>query len=249
MLRSVLTKFPVMSIRSASSMVAKFEQSAATLPMREAVRYTNKNMKWTAHDVKRYADAHANALLEYGFQTGDAIAVMLPDGAEKHVTLLAAAKMGMKVYDIDTTLSSVTDMRKVLADSSCKAIYFEPTNEVQDNLKLLRKSIPEFFYYDDSHGQFFHSKHFPTLKFFIHTGFDVEQGCLTYKSLFLHNPATSAVDTVAASLKDTVPFYSAVQVGKSGVTVGALKTQGEVVDLPAFSFLKKLVSNQYFELP
>ena len=33
-------------------MVAKFEDSVAGLPMREAVRYTTKNLKWTAADVK-----------------------------------------------------------------------------------------------------------------------------------------------------------------------------------------------------
>lgn len=236
------------NVRLASSLVAKFEDSVASLPLREAVRYTTKNMKWTANDVKRYADAHANALLEYGFKSGESIAVFLPDSAEKHVTLLAAAKMGLKVYDVDTTLSSVADMRKVLAETNCKAIYFEPTTETQDNLKLLRKSIPEFFYYDDSHGQFFHSKHFPALKFFIHTGFDVEQGCLAYKSLFLHNPAVSAVDSVVSTVKDNAPYYASVT-AKGGLAVGAVKTQGEVAELPPFSFMKKLVSNVYFENP
>ena len=60
----------------------------------------------------------------------------------------------------------------------------------------------------------------------------------------------SAVDAVVTGLKDSAPYYSAVAVGKSGgVTVGPVKTQGEVADLPAFAFLKKLVTNQYFETP
>ena len=59
---------------------------------------------------------------------------------------MAAAKIGLKVYDIDTKISSVTNVREFLAASQCKMIYFEPVNEFQDNLKILRKSIPELFY-------------------------------------------------------------------------------------------------------
>jgi len=29
---------------------------------------------------------------------------------------------------------------------------------------------------DDARGQFFHSKYYPNLKFFVQTGFDYEQG-------------------------------------------------------------------------
>lgn len=134
------------SRRAASSLVAKFEDSVSSLPMREAVRYTGKNIKWTAGEVKEFADSHANALLEHGFTKGDTLALWLPDSAEKHITLLAAAKIGIKVVDIDTTLSTVPELRQVLAAASCKALFFEPTTSTQDNLLMLRKAIPEFFY-------------------------------------------------------------------------------------------------------
>jgi hypothetical protein len=38
--------------RSQSTLLAQFNESVAQLPMREAVRYTEKNMKWTAGQVK-----------------------------------------------------------------------------------------------------------------------------------------------------------------------------------------------------
>lgn len=37
--------------RLSSSIIKQFEKKVAELPMREAVRYTGKNMKWTAQDV------------------------------------------------------------------------------------------------------------------------------------------------------------------------------------------------------
>ncbi len=38
---------------------------------------------------------------------------------------------------------------------------------------------------DDSYGQFFHSKHFPALKFFIQSGFEVELGQCAMKFKYL----------------------------------------------------------------
>ena len=91
---------------------------------------------------------------------------------------------------------------------------------------------------DDTHGQFFHSKHFPNLKYFIQTGFDAEigntitnyyclllfnlsclkklyVGCLTYKSLFLPNPPVSEVEKVAPTLSDSTPAYYSITKSKS----------------------------------
>ena len=86
--------------------------------------------------------------------------------------------MGMKVADFDLNISTVHDLRKSLQLSNCKAIFFDPVSETQSNLLLLRKAIPELYEYDDTHGQIFHSKHFPNLKYFIQTGFDAEMGTL-----------------------------------------------------------------------
>lgn len=70
-------------MRLVSSLVNPFEQSVANLPMREAVRYTTKNMKWSAGDLNRQANNQANALLEHGFTPGDTVAIWLNESAEK----------------------------------------------------------------------------------------------------------------------------------------------------------------------
>lgn len=235
------------SSRAASTLVSQFSASVSSLPAREAVRYTEKNLKWTAEEFAGYVDAHANALLEQGFASGEVIGVWLPDSPEKHVTLMAAAKMGLLVVDFDE-VSTVEDLRAILGSAAIKALFFEPTNETQDNLLLLRKAIPEFFYYDDSHGQQFHSKHFPSLQYFIHTGFDIEMGCLNYKSLFLHHPEESYVEATAGTTKDDTPLYSVAkaQGGVCKITVKA--SHAQVLDQASWGFAKKIVSKEYFEL-
>lgn len=60
--------------------------------------------------------------------------------------MLAAVKAGMKVVEIDPSINNVQDLREALKLANCKAIYFEPVTETQDNLLLLRKAIPEFYH-------------------------------------------------------------------------------------------------------
>lgn len=58
---------------------------------------------------------------------------------------MAAAKIGLKIIDVDTALTSVSEIRSFLAASNCKAIFFNPEDENHNKLLLLRKAIPEFF--------------------------------------------------------------------------------------------------------
>jgi len=201
-------------------------------------------MKWTAADVKMYADAHANALLEHGFQFGDTVGVWLPDCAEKHITLLAAAKMGLKVVDFDPKISTVADLRAALGQAQCRALFFEPVSAAQDKLLLLRKAIPEFYHFDDTFGQAFHSKHFPNLQYFVHTGFDLEMGCLNYKSLFLRDPPASHVEEAKHKLADDLPLYAKGS-AKGGDLVWT--AQKEVLGVEEWRFADKLIKKEYFE--
>lgn len=182
----------------------------------------------------------------------------------QHVTLVAAAKAGLKVVDIDTSITDINDIRKSLSLANAKAIYFKPEHGEHNYLKLLRKSIPEFFDCrlihlliphsfrfsctdDDSRGQFFHSKYFPSLKFFIHLGFDNEVGCLNFKELFLRHPTTNYVHAVSANTSDETPVYSQILKGANGVELSAFVAHGHVLETANWSFANKIVNKQYFE--
>lgn len=45
-------------------------------------------------------DAHANGLLDIGINSGDTIGIWMDECPERHVSLLACAKAGLKVADI-----------------------------------------------------------------------------------------------------------------------------------------------------
>ncbi len=119
----------------------------------------------------------------------------------------------------------------------------EPKDDDSDRLMLLRKSIPEFYeckncivicylcwvaHYliifhlfvfcfissdDDSQGQWFHSKYYPSLKYFLHTGFDIQLGCLNFKHWFLNNPTDKRLDARKNGLTSDMPLYCQILAG------------------------------------
>ena len=102
------------------------------------------------------------------------------------------------------------------------------------------QSPPHPYADDDKNGQDIHSKHFPSLKYFVHTGFDIEMGCLNYKSLFLSDPVTSLVDSASKAVTDELPLYARA-------SSLSFVSQSKALDEAAFGFAKKLIAKQYFE--
>lgn len=234
--------------RNASTLVSSFESSIAKIPIREAVRYTKKNMKWTADEFRHFTDSHANYWIDHDFKAGETVAVWFPDCAEKHVVLMTAAKLGLHVVEIDNKLREVSDLRTALKLADAKMIYFDHVDDTHDKLKQLRKTIPEFFHYDDQHGQLFHSKYFPSLRFFVQSGFDVQIGCLTYKGCFLPNPLGHKLKTYQEATSDDQLLYSHITKDSSGKIVKSSYNHGEVLALEQWYFAKKIVQREYFEV-
>eukprot|EP01035_Chromulina_nebulosa_P018614 gene18614-24345_t len=217
--------------------------------MREAAFYKAKNLKWTAEYFKSIVDAHANAILDLDIIPTDKIAIWLPDKAEKHVALLAAVHSGVTVIDVDQdAIQTVEDLRQFLKIAKCRAIYFDVTTSSLSCINLLRKAIPEFFYYDDTKGQYFHSKHFPELKYFIHTGFDLEMGCINFKNLYITDPLLkNNLAIVADEITDDTPAYAKAIKGSNGWEIGPIVTHKSLGDIPSFYFAKNLIQQEYFE--
>jgi len=251
MMSIVFRRFPLKphhAGRSVSSLVANFDKAIAENPQREAVRYKEKNIKWTAQTANRIIESHANVLLDrdYDFDVSTCVAHWLPEGPEKHFTSLSAAKCGLKVFDIDVSINTVDNLRACLKASDCRLILFCPED---DRLLLLRKAIPEFYYYNDTHGQWFHSKYYPNLKFFLHTGFDIEMGCLNLKRWRLPTDDTSVeLRQRMQLLSDDLPLYRRATTDAAGaLSISPWYTHAEVAKDKKFILADKISHKEYFE--
>lgn len=60
--------------------------------------------------------------------------------------MLSCARMGMNVVEIDESVNTVNSLRKALTAGKLRTLVFCPEIEdISNNLKLLRKTIPEFY--------------------------------------------------------------------------------------------------------
>ena len=162
--------------------------------------------------------------------------------------MTAAAMLGLKIFEVSPSdVKSVADLRQALSLSSCKALFFAPHFADADNLMLLRKAVPEFYYYDDEYGHSFHSKIFPNLKLFIQTGKDIEAGCLNYNNQFL--PSKPAlVDAVLPKLSDDLPLFSTISKKNDTMVASPIITQSKVTESVSWKFAHNLIKKQYFEV-
>mmetsp|Transcript_22318 Transcript_22318/g.32499 ORF Transcript_22318/g.32499 Transcript_22318/m.32499 type:complete len:250 (+) Transcript_22318:89-838(+) len=249
MQRMILCSLGRRNCRQASTLVSKLDTAVKDLPHREAVRYTDKNVKWSAHEFNAHVDGHAQALLDYGFSPGIPILNWMHDNKVKHVSLLSAAKLGLQVTEMDGAINTVAEVRKVLALSNCRMVVFDPDSEGVNRLELLRMAIPEFYHYDDEMGQWFHSKHYPNLKFFLHSGFDIEVGCLNFKRCFNYSQNKKQLEEIKDSLTDDMPLYRKVSRGADGnLEVSEMYSHKDVYKNKLWGFADKMANKEYFEL-
>ena len=102
---------------------------------------------------------------------------------------------------------------------------------------------------NDSNGQWFHSKYYPNLKFFLHTGFDIEMGCLNLKRWMQPTPTRSAeLEARVQSLSDDMPLYRSVIKDSSGLKMSEWHTHGDVLKQKQFVLMDKISQKEYFEM-
>jgi len=68
-------------------------------------------------------------------------------------------------------------------------------------------------------------------------------GCLNFKNLFLANPTETLLEQAVAAGSDDAVIYQPISKGGAGAPTAA----GKVVDLPSWSFAKRMISHEYFE--
>ena len=97
---------------------------------------------------------------------------------------------------------------------------------------------------NDSNGQWFH------LKFFLHTGFDIEMGCLNLKRWMQPTPVqTVELEQRVQSLSDDMPLYRQATKGASGaLQMSEWQTHADVEKAKQFILADKVSHKEYFEM-
>jgi len=213
-------------VRSASSISQILADAVEAKPLKQAVAYEQNNTKWSFRDVQGHANSLAAGLSEVGWKEGDALALWVgPNRPEHDVSILAAARLGVLLVDIDPSLADAAALRDILNKHAVKGIIYDPEIGDRFNTKILEDVMPELATYDGNNGVAFRSRTVPSMKLVVHTGFEVIPSVWNLKHILVRDPSTQ-LESKLPSAK--TPVY--VAYGSDGTASSALDHEGVLAD-------------------
>ncbi|RLN92051.1 hypothetical protein BBJ28_00007233 [Nothophytophthora sp. Chile5] len=191
--------------RAASTVGAALDEAVTRLPHKEALRSIKQEIRWSFKELNDVVDELANGFLDLKFESGDVVAVWLPNNAENVVTQLAAAKAGLTLAVIEPEVSLPEEIAFILQDSKASGLVFEPKMAGRDQTAIVQGLFPELDTFRD-HMEVFRPKQFRHLHSIITTGFEPVEGMIHLKEMMVNCPEPYAMKALTKTLSDKTPL-------------------------------------------
>lgn len=112
--------------RRNSSVPKIFLENAKTHPKRVALKFEDR--QWSFSQLNEFSNRVANVMIEYGFQPGEEVALMMNNRMEYVGIWLGLAKAGLVTAFINTSQRSKGLVHSI-STVHCKAVIFDDENE------------------------------------------------------------------------------------------------------------------------
>jgi len=117
-------------------------------------------------------------------------------------------------------------------------VFFPDVIQDVNYLEIMKSVVPEIVDYNETLGFPFRSTKFPSLRYCVHTGFDIEDGLTNYKHIMAFNGEPKDRS------KETDPvFFDISSDGKVGKTMN----HKEAVEHEGWTTVNAILSKQYSE--
>jgi len=197
------------SISSISTIGAALDHAVQTLPHREALRaFSNagrdSDLRWSYVEFQQYVNELANGFVELQLKKGDVLALWLPNNAEHIVAQYAAAKAGITIASIDSSISTPEELAFVLQDSQSSALLFEPkVNQVNQGNVVQQLLANE----KDNKSSKLHSV--------ITTAIDPQPGLFQFRHILVDSPEIHVMKQRQAGINADTPAITSYHGKKS----------------------------------
>ena len=117
------------------------ERAARLFPMRNAVKYTDRDYERTYRELDEECDIVARGLMAMGIKKGDNVAIWASNIPQWIITLFATAKIGAILVTVNTSYK-VFELQYLLQQSDSKCLIMADGFKGTDYMEVLNELCP-----------------------------------------------------------------------------------------------------------
>ena len=118
------------------------EKTATSLPSLDALVFPHRNLRWTWKEFDRQVDETARALVAWGIQPGEHVAVWATNVPEWVFLQFATARIGAVLVTVNPAYKPF-ELQYVLKQSDCVALFLVDSFKSADYFEILQEVCPE----------------------------------------------------------------------------------------------------------
>ncbi|TDH72353.1 hypothetical protein CCR75_000779 [Bremia lactucae] len=205
LVRSKVLLRAAMGIRSASTVGGALDEAVVRMPHKEALRSIKQDVRYSFKELNAAVNELANGFLDLQFESGNVVALWLPNSIENVITQLAAARAGLTVAIIEPEVSQAEELAFILQDSNASGLVFEPKQGGRNQTEIVQGLFPELATFRQR-KEVFRPKNFRHLHSIITTSWDPVEGMLNLNGMMINSPEPYVMKAVSKLLSKQTPL-------------------------------------------
>lgn len=206
------------------------KEAKCKFPFKDAVRSIPEDKYFSFEGLDEYSEHLAGAFIDMGFGKESRLAVLMGNTAENIITQLAAAKAGITIVAVNSSITQPKDLAYILQDSKALGLLYQPKIDGTNCSELVQQAIPNLSAVRGNEA--FRFKEFPELMHVITTGFYARPGIQQFRHCYVDEMDNRVRNRREKEIDSNTPLvlsYTASTDGFSTPAKGKTMTHADMI--------------------